>query len=77
MRSHVDALRRKLRAGYREYFDHRLQRLVRIAFYATDVTVVIEAQSLMCFDALVVASSGCAPEVCGRVYFLRVVLMSW
>ena len=50
---------------------------MRIAFYATDVTVVIEAQSLMCFDALVVASSGCAPEVCGRVYFLRVVLMSW
>ena len=76
MRSHDDALRRTLHAGYREYFDLRLQRRVRIAFYATDVTVVIEPQSLMCFDALVVASSGCAPEVCGSVYFLCVVLTS-
>ena len=52
-------------AGYANIYDHRLERHMRQAFYATDVTVVIEPHSLMCFDALLVASSGCSPEVCG------------
>ena len=52
-------------AGYVDFYDNRLKRHLRQAFYATDVAVVIEPQSLMCFDALLVASSGCSPEVCG------------
>ena len=45
-----------------------MQRHLRQTFYATDVTVVVESKTLMCFDALMVASSGCLPEVCGIGY---------
>ena len=50
--------------GCVDFYDHRLQRHMRQAFYATDVTVVMQPRTLMCFDALLVASSGCSPEVC-------------
>ena len=64
-------------AGVLDYFDTREMRQLRQAFYATNTTVVVEACSLTCFDALIVTSSGCTPSVCSSSLMLHLRLPSF
>ena len=62
-------------AGVENDYDCRLNKPMRQTFYSTDAVVIVESGTLMCFDALVVTSSGCTPPV--RLMAVADYFLSW